>query len=179
MAIFEDAHVTVLLADYIGIDAGGKINAIGAGFTICGVRPTGLTSPMHLVALIDLPSKYAGREFPFSLELRDEETGQVVQLPGPAGNLDTMRIQQLVKGDRPNLPGVYLPESMFIRVQLAVNFSNGLPLAPGRFYSWRAEVEGQHMKAWKARFHVAGPPPPPVVGGPAGPSSIPNIQPPM
>lgn len=176
MGIFEDAHVAIILADYVGIDAGGKVNAIGAGFTLTGVQPHGLTAPMHVVALIDLPGKYSGREFAFSLELWDDDTQEVVQMPGPSGQPDTMRIAQLVKGDRPQAPGLlYLPETMFVRVQVALAFVNGLPLAPGRFYSWRAQVEGQHRKDWSARFHVAGPPPPPVFGGPADPADIPDL----
>jgi hypothetical protein len=175
VGFFEDAHVTVLLADYIGVDAGGKVNAIGAGFTITGIQPHGLTAPQHVVVLIDVPGKYAGREFAFSLELRDEDSGSVVQVAAPSGQPDTMRIQQILKGERSQAPDVYLPESMFLRIQVAMAFVNGLPLAPGRFYSWRAQVDGQHRRDWSARFHVLGPPPPPVFGGPAGPADIPNI----
>lgn len=79
--------------------------------------------------MIDVPGKYAGREFAFSLELRDEDSGSVVQVAGPSGQPDTMRIQQMVKGERSQAPDAYLPESMFLRIQVALAFVNGLPLA--------------------------------------------------
>lgn len=160
----------MLLADYIGVDAAGKVNAIGAGFVITGLQPTGTTAPQHVAVLVDVPARYAGQEFPLSLELRDADLDTVVQLPGPAGQLDAMRIQQLVKGERPVVPGAYLPDDLPVRIQLTLGFTNGLPLTPGRKYVWRAEIAGQHRKDWSARFYVPGPPPPPVFGGPAGPA---------
>ncbi len=177
MGLSNDARVVVLLADYIGLDAvGGKINAIGAGFMIAGVQPTGQTSPQFIAVMVELPSKYAGQEFAFSLELRDDDSGTIVQVPGlVSGQMDTMRIQQVAKAERPQVAGVYLPESMFLRLQVALSFPTGLPLPVGRFYSWRAQVDGHHRPEWQARFYVPAPPPPPVFGGPAGPADIPNL----
>ncbi|MGI8538129.1 MAG: hypothetical protein ACR2K2_17000 [Mycobacteriales bacterium] len=177
MSIFDDAHVVLLQADYVGVDPTGKVNAIGAGFTVTAVQQTGTTAPMHLVALIDVPSKYAGKEFAFSLELRDDETGAPVQIPGPSGQMESMRIQQVIKGERLNVPGAYIPEAMFVRMQVAIGFMNGLPLGPGRFYHWRAEIDGRHDKSWTARFYILGPPPALVFGGPSGPTGIPSTPP--
>ena len=175
MGLAEDSHAQVLIADYIGTDAAGKINALGAGFVITGLQATGLTPPQYVVALIDVASEHAGREFPLLLELRDIEANVPVQVPGPTGGTEALRIQQLVKAERPQVPGIYLPENLFSRVQVSLGFPNGLPLAPGRLYEWRLEVNGTSQPGWRARFYVAGPPPAPVFGGPIGPADIPTL----
>lgn len=176
MSIFDDAQVVVLAADYIGMDASGKINAIGAGFTVSGVLPTGLVAPQHIAVLVDLPSRHAGAEFSLSIELRDESTDSAVKVAGPGGQLEPLRIGQLAKVLQfPSVPGVYIPARMFCRVQALLAFPNGLPVAPGGFYFWRVEIDGQHRKHWKASFHVLGPPPPAVFGGPTGPAGIPTL----
>lgn len=164
----------VLVADHIGVDAGGKLNALGAALTLTGVQPNGFTPPQSVAAVIDVPSRHAGAEFAVLLELRNETADTVVQLPGPSGKPEALRIQQLVQAKRPQVQGAYVPESMFCRVQVMLNFANGLPLAPSTLYAWRLEVDGQHRKGWRAQFYVPGPPPAPVVGGPAGPSGSPT-----
>jgi len=176
MGIFEEAHAFLLLADYIGVDASGKLNALGAGFAMSGIQPNGLTAPMYLAVVIEIPSKYAGQEFSACLELRDEETGSAVQITGPSGQLEALRIQQVAKVERLGPPGVYVPERMFSRVQLNVGFQTGLPLAPGRFYQWRLEIDGQHQKNWYVSFYVIGPPPGPVFGGQSGPTDLPSLS---
>jgi len=174
VSIHQDAHVVVFIADYIGVDAASKINAIGAGFAISGLQPTGMVAPQHIAVLVDVPSRYAGSEFAVSVELRNETIGGVVQLLGASGAPEALRVQQMAKAEPPVIPGVYLPELMFCRVQMMLAFPNGLPLAPG-LYAWRVELDGQTSPGWHASFYVPGPPPQPVFGGPAGPSDIPML----
>ena len=179
MAIYDDTNMFLLLADYIGIDTAGKINAIGAGFTLTGVQQNGLSAPQYLAAVIDIPGKYHGQQFAFSLELRDESTGRPVQLvTDTVGTLEPLRIQQVVSVTRPTPPNVYIPDSMFARAQVTIGFPEGVPVKPGRTYGWHAQVDGQTRAGWSTRFHVPGPPPPPVIGGPSGPASIPGLTPP-
>ncbi|MDQ3480322.1 MAG: hypothetical protein M3423_03165 [Actinomycetota bacterium] len=175
MSVFSECRLVVLLADYAVADAGGKLNILGAGFTISGIQPTGLIGPQYVAVMIDVPAKFVGQEFPLSLELKDETTGMTVTLPGPTGEPDALRIQQFVKAEPPHIAGVYLPSSLWSRVQLVMGFPNGLPLQPGGIYHWRAEIEGQHRAGWSAHFHVAGPPPPTVVGGPANAGDIDDL----
>lgn len=177
MSIFQDAHVVVLIADYIGVEATGKINALGAGFGLAGLAPTGLTAPQYVIALVDVPAKYNGQQFALALELRDETTGQPVMLPtAPDGLLQPLRLQQAVTVQLVQAPGLYLPvDSVKARVQMPLGFGDGLPLTPGHAYAWKVEIDGQSQKGWKAYFYVPGPPPPPVFGGLAGPADIPNI----
>ena len=180
MSIQNDAHVVVLLADYVGIDAAGKINALGAGFGIAPLQPTGLTAPMHVIVIVDVPAKHSGQQYVLSLELRDETTGQAVTIPAaPSGALEPLRIQQVVTVLTPQIAGLHLPAgSIPSRTQLPVAFQDGLPLQAGHTYLWKVQIDQQGRPSWVARFHVPGTPPNPVFGGPAGPASIPNIQPP-
>jgi len=181
VSIFTDAEVVVLLADYIGIDGGGKINALGLGFALAGLQPHGLTAPQHVVVMIDVPPKYAGQQFALSLELRDETAGQPVMVAtDPSGQLQPLRIQQVAQVRPPQVPGLYLPpDAVWCRIQVPVAFQDGLPVQPGHEYLWRVQIDGQTRAGWGARFFVPGPPPPPVFGGPLGPADIPNIQPPV
>jgi hypothetical protein len=176
MGIFEDANVSVLLADYIGVDSSGKLNALGAGFTATGIQSNGMTPSVYVATLIDIPSKYVGQEFAVSLKLQNDDTGQVVTLTGPTGQSEALRLQQVVKAERVAAPaGAYLPESMFCRTQMLMAFPNGLPLTPGSFFSWVVEIDGNANSAWRSSFYVLGPPPAPVFGGPAGPADIPSF----
>jgi hypothetical protein len=129
---------------------------------------------MSVGTVIDVPPAKVGQQFPISLDLRTS-SGEVVQVPGFSGALDALRVQQLVKADHPQRPGLYLPETVFGRVQTIVAFSGGIPLAAGHSYHWHLEVGHQHVKAWEVHFHIAGPPPGPIIGGPAGPADIPNV----
>jgi hypothetical protein len=179
MSIFLDAQAIVLVADYIGVDVAGKVNAIGAGFALSTIGPNGHTPPQSVAVLIDVPSKYAGEEFALSLELRNETTGSTVQLPVESGQLEALRMQQVIRVERPQILGAYIPSSITCRSQATIAFPTGLPLQPGTTYAWRLEIDTQTRPGWFARFHVLGPPPGPVFGGPAGPAELPESpQPP-
>lgn len=172
----QNTRASVILADYIGLDAAGKVNALGQGFTVTGVTPTGATPPMYVAALIDMPSASAGDQVALTLELRDESTDTLVTMPDEVGSANAVRIQQLVPVQRTQIPGVHLPNDLPCRVQTVLAFPMGLPLTPGHRFAWKLEVDGTRLKGWSAHFYVVAPPPGPVIGGPAGPSTIPNIQ---
>jgi hypothetical protein len=176
MTLFDDATALVAIADYIGVDAGGKINAIGLGFTVAGIQPTGFTAPQYVVALVDAPASYAGEQAMLTLELRNLTDDEVVQGPGPSGQLEAVRITSQAKFERPNLPGGILGEDMPVRVQVTLGFPVGVAnLVPGKTYAWKLQVDGRSRPSWRAFFHVPSAPPGPIFGGPAGPSSIPNV----
>lgn len=176
MGVFQDAQAVVLLADYIAVDAAGKINALGAGFMMTSVQPEGLSAPQSVAAIINVPAKYSGQQFAISLELRDLTTGQVAQFPGQGGRAEALRIQQLALAQRPMIQGVVVPDTVPCRHQMFVSFVNGLQVTPGHMYEWRLEIEGQHRPGWSAPFYVLAPPPGPVIGGPTA-SSDPTAMP--
>lgn len=177
MSIFSDCRATVLVSDFAQADASGKLNMLGAGFALAGINPDGgMSAAQCLVVLLELPPRHYNEEFPIGVELRDSDTGSPVMVPSPAGP-QTMRLQQLVRAEPVHLLGVYVPPSLWARVQVVVAFPMGLPgLRAGGNYEWKLEVEGQTRPTWVAPFHVLGPPPQPVLGGPTmpGPTDLPN-----
>jgi hypothetical protein len=177
ISLIDDAVAVVLLADYISVDAAHKLNALGLGFSIAGLQPAGVTPPMSVALLVELPARYAGEQFSASLELRDVTTDQVVEFASPAGVQEALRVQQLVPVEKPQMPGVLLPSEAPCRVQMVISFTNGLALTPGHSYAWIGQIDGQGRHDWRAQFYVAGPPPGPVLGGPVTPS--PTDMPPL
>lgn len=179
MALLEDVAVTVLVGDYVGVDPAGKLNLIGAGFTLLGAMDpmSGATNPFALAVVIEAPKKYVGQDVAVTIELRDEAADTAVQMAGPSGQAEALRISQLVRFEKPaSPPGMTVPEGLPTRLQFNVAFANGLPLKPGVLYAWRVSLDNQTRWQWAARFAIPGPPPGPVFGGPAGPADIPNIQ---
>jgi hypothetical protein len=100
-----------------------------------------------------------------------------VQVSTATGQLEALRIAQLTRINRVQPPpGGYVPGDILCREQGVIGFQGGLPLSPGHAYAWKLSIDGQSRPDWEAHFLVAGPPPGPVFGGPAGPSSIPDLE---
>jgi hypothetical protein len=172
MSVHSDSRAVIFLADHAEDGGNGKVYALGAGIRLVGIAPNGQTPPMSVVVMIDVPSKYVGDDFPISIDLRRDDTNELVrvQMP-PTGQLEPLRIQQMVRPDPPIVPGLSIPREVGARIQMVLNFANGLVLQPNSLYRWSLEIDGQSNKAWHATFYVIGPPPPPVFGGPANPAS--------
>ena len=162
MGVGEKARACLILADFANADAASKLNLIGGGWQVTGLMPSGLTGPQALVAMIEVPPNLAGTEFPLSITLLDEGGAQVM-MPTPTGGQEALRIAQLAKAEIPNVPGVLLHGKVWSRVQVILNFSNGLPLQAGQSYTWSLEIDGTHDPQWAVSFFVAAPPRP-VVG---------------
>jgi hypothetical protein len=159
MSVGEEARASLILADYANADAVQKLNLLGGGWQVTALTQAGLTPPQALVAAIEVPERYAGTEFPISVSLLDETGGQV-KVPTPSGNPEALRIAQLVKAERPNVPGVLLHGKVWSRVQVILNFPGGLPLSAGQSYTWSLEIDGHHNPQWRTAFYVAAPPQP-------------------
>lgn len=175
MPLLDSAHVTVLVADYISVDAAGKLTAVGAAFTLSALQPDGHTPPVHAAVLVDVPGSQVGQDFALSVSLVDEDSGQAVLVPGPTGDREPMRVAQVVQAQSPSVPGMLVPSSVPGRVQLVLGFPQGLPLEAGHSYRWSVEIDGQTRPEWSAWFHVPAPAPGPVFGGPTGPTSVPRL----
>src|SRR5712692_1663566 len=159
MSIGDEARACLFLSDYANADAAQKLNLLGGGWQVTVLMPSGLTGPQALVAMIEVPPKFAGTEFPVSLTLLDE-AGEAVKMPTPTGGQEALRIAQIAKAETPNVPGVLLHGKVWSRVQVILNFANGLPLQPGQAYTWKLEIDGTHNPQWAASFLVAAPPQP-------------------
>jgi Family of unknown function (DUF6941) len=159
MSVGKEARACIILADYANADTGNKLNLLGGGWQVTRLTQTGLTGPQALVALIEVPPQYAGTEFAMSLTLQDEADEQV-KVPTPTGSVEALRIAQIVKAEVPNVPGALLHGKVWSRVQVILNFANGLPLRAGESYTWKLEIEGTHNEQWRASFMVAAVPQP-------------------
>ena len=175
MSLHDDARVTVLLADYLAVDAGGKLTAVGAAFTLTGLQPDGQTAPQHVAVLVDVPGSQVGQDFALGIVLRDDASGQPVLLPGPDGQSQPLQIAQVVRAAPHSVPGLRVPSSVSGRVQLVLGFPQGLPLPAGRTYRWVVELDGLSKPEWSAWFHVPEAERGPVFGGPVSPTSLPQF----
>lgn len=163
--VADDARVFIVLADYAAADAINKVNVIGAGWQLTGPQPeTGLTSPQSLVVLVNLPPRHYNEQFALAVTLLDD-TETPVQVPGPTGAPQALRISQLAKAEEPSFPGANVPRNVIpSQVQVVVNFPGGLPLTPNHLYSWQVDIDGNARPAWRTSFFVTGPPPGVVIG---------------
>jgi hypothetical protein len=163
VSLADEARVSLMLADFANADATGKLNIIGGGWQVTARLSTGMTPPICVIARVEVPASHYGEQIAWSMSLLGE-AGDVVSLPGPSGELQALRIQQLAKVEKPNVPGLFLPpNSLRSQVQVVLNFSGGLLLAPGA-YSWLFEIDGNEEPHWNIEFVVLGPPAQPVIG---------------
>lgn len=167
----------MLLADFIAVDAAGKINVIGGGVTFTPMGPAGATPPLYLLVVVDVDRSVVGQDFPFCIQLRDLDSRELVSVPaGPNGEPEALRIQQLARIDPPMMGSSIVREPIPGRMQFVAAFPNGLPLAAGHQYGFELEIDGVSRSEWCLRFFVPAPPTPPIFGGPTGPASIPGVS---
>lgn len=158
------ARVAVLLADYAAPDPSGRINILGAGWNVTGANPTtGQTPQQSLVVLLDFPPELYGEDFTLSLQLRDS-AGALVELPGPTGQPQPMRIAQVLRVEEPPAPLGGPRNLLWAHSQTVFTLLQGLPLRPNELYTWCVEIDGDERPERAVSFYVAGPPPTPVIG---------------
>jgi hypothetical protein len=163
--IAADARVIVLVADFANTDATGKMNVIGGGWQVVSRQPlapgvAGLPG-LCVVAIVELPPQHHNEQFAVSIALEDCDLGAPVRVPGPNGQLQALRIQQIATANAPMVPGVPA-HRINSRVQVVIGIPPGLPVEPGHRYRWVLELDG-HEKG-DATFHVTPEQPPAVVG---------------
>lgn len=158
----QSVRATLLLADYANVDAVGKLNLVGGGVSIVGFEfQQGTSSPFTLYVRIVSPMPLDDR--PAVEIVLVDASGDPVQIPGPAGELQTMRIGQNIQLAAPQLPGVDIPPGAVpSSAGFVIGFPNGLPLAPGHSYTWRVQVD--HDVIASESFYIPLPAPGPVIG---------------
>lgn len=163
--IADNARVSILIGDFAATDAAGKVNVLGAGWQFAGIdAQTGMSAPHTLLVMVDIPPAHYNDSFALAAYLVDE-TDTPVEVPGPAGDPQALRIQHLAKVEEPNLPGVVIRRKIVpAHIQMVVDFRGGLPLPPSHMYSWQVEIDGDARPTWRSSFYVVGPPPAPVIG---------------
>lgn len=166
---YDTVKVTLLLADYIAVDATGKLNVIGGNIQMVGYNPnTALTGPFACAALLEFPHALVQEAPAIELVLEDE-AGIPVPMPNPAGPdapPQYVRLGNAAPLSEPAFPpGVFVPKgTVGPRAQIVLYFQNGLPLTPGRSYAFRIRVDSETRSHWALTFFVPGPMPGPVIG---------------
>lgn len=165
-ALADKARVSIVLADYAAADAINKVNILGAGFALCGVDfQTGAIPPQTLIVFVDTPPEFYGEDYTLSVALRDS-SGEPVEISGPDGSPQPMRVAQVVRAEAPVFPpGTNVPKDVvWSHAQVCLQLMNGLPLKPGDYYTWSVQVDATDRPEWSVSFYVAGPPHPVVLG---------------
>jgi hypothetical protein len=135
----DGVKATLLLCDYAQV-AGGKLTAVGAGWTF--------TSPLtsHAVGiLLDVPWDLANVRMPWTLQLKDAD-GHPVTQDGPNGPVPVQAGGELEVGRPAGYPaGTPIPACFAIPV-------HGVVLAPSSRYVWEFTVDGETRDEWVLRF---------------------------
>ena len=152
----SSADGNILIADFVNVDAAGKVNIIGGGVQFLGFDPdTGMTAPFSLYASITvtLPSL---DEASAAIEiLLVDADGQPVTLPGPDGP-NQLRFNQSVDFAHASNPAVQPPPMGFPgSSNVVMNFPGGLPLPAGSTYEWVVLMDGRRLSS--TTFFVPGP----------------------
>lgn len=146
---------TVLIADFVNVDAAGKVNIIGGGIQFLGSDPkTGLTAPfaVYVNITVTIPS-FEETSAAVEVLLVDAD-GQPVTLGGPEGE-NTMMFQQDVDFRHPANPEIQQPPMGFPGTSnIVLNFPGGLPLPPSATYEWVVVLDGSRLTS--STFFVPG-----------------------
>jgi hypothetical protein len=141
--------VTMLLADHAQA-AEGKLNIIGAGWTVIGPAP----APFAIAILFEVPWDRTNEQHAFRLELVDSD-GDPVVVPTGDGDQPLVIEGQFEVGRPPGVKrGTPLP------FPLALNMGPH-PIAPGGRYEWRLTVDDESDEDWRLAFSTR-----PDEGGP-------------
>lgn len=157
----SDVQASIILADFVNIDAGGKVNVLGGGVTLLGWTGQ-LTTPFAIFVRLSTPRPI--HDAPAVEILLADASGNPVMVPsGPDGESQAMRIAQNVEFSAPAVPGVHIPPGAIASTaQIVLNFGNGLPLKPGHSYTWRVQID--HDVIASESFYIPTGPAMPVIG---------------
>ena len=165
--VFEQASVSLILADFAVADQLGKLQMVGGGLQLIGRdHTTGISAAFALVVSLTFPPELFNEQYAFEVVLEDEK-GSPIELAEAAAvpNSRVMRFGQTLQIEEPNFRGSGVPRrALPTRSHVVLYFNTGLPLPPGQVLIWRARIDGESSPEWTVPFFVPGPPPGPVLG---------------
>lgn len=164
--IAQTARVSIVLADYARPDGAGKLSILGAGWQVTALETaTGQTAAFTLIVTVDVHPKHYGQEYALEIALLNDQSGELVEAPGPGGVPGPVRISQITPAEATVVAGQFVPaRRLWSRSQSTINFAAGIPLVAGLTYRWQVRIDGDEDRVWETTFHVAGPAPDPVIG---------------
>ena len=165
--VFEQASVSLILADFAVADQLGKLQMVGGGLQIIGRNhTTGVSAAFAVVVGLAFPPELFNEQYVFEVVLEDQ-AGSPVELTDPAAPPGSrmMRFGQTLQIEEPNFRGSGVPRrALPTRTHVVLYFNTGLPLPPGQVLVWRARIDGDSRPEWTVPFFVPTPPPAPVLG---------------
>ena len=162
----------------------GTVNLLNVGWVQTQLQlnpavPGGLVTPPHTVAIFyEVEHPYCNRPIELVVRLLTED-GHVVQMPGPTGAQQDLRVATVVTVPSPAMAPIGAPGTGTAMIEIFP----GLMVAAGS-YRWDVSLAGEHHEEWFAAFRVlppaqmpgftfgAAPPTPPP-----GPQRIPPEEP--
>ena len=137
---------TLILADHARVSE-GKLDVLGAGWTLAGPDPV----TMGIGVLIEVPWDQTNRRHSMVVRLLGED-GQLHPLPAPDGG-QARGIEAHTDFEVGRPPGVTAGTAQ--PFALALNLAQ-VPLAAGRRYEWRLEIDGESQDDWRVTFQTRG-----------------------
>ncbi|MFT4299669.1 MAG: hypothetical protein QM597_08550 [Aeromicrobium sp.] len=138
------AHL--LLADHAQQESGGKVHALGLGWTTTRTP----TPPQAVVVLLRVPWNETNTRHRLTLSLVDTDGRPVIVGQGPQGRPQPLQIQHEFEVGRP----VGVPAGFEIEYSLTTQLGPGMPLEAGKVYEWRLDINGVHEDTWRTTFFV-------------------------
>lgn len=150
------ANGTILIADFVNVDAAGKVNIIGGGIQFLGFDlESGLSAPFAVFVnvTVNIP-QFEDTSASVEVLLVDTD-GQPVTITGPDGT-NTMRFTQDVDFRPANAAHLQEPPMGFPgNSNIVLNFPSGLPLHVGATYEWIVLMDQTRLAS--TTFFVPGP----------------------
>lgn len=156
MSEHSSALANILIADFVNIDAAGKVNIIGGGIQFMGFDDsTGLTAPFSLFVSVTV-SLPALDDTQATVEVMLVDTdGRPVAVNGPDGS-NSLQFKQDVDFRHSIAANVQQPPIGFPGCSnVVLNFPGGLPLTHGSTYEWVVFLDGSRLAS--STFFVPGP----------------------
>jgi Family of unknown function (DUF6941) len=141
--MFSSFRALLIPADYVQM-ADGKLNVLGAGWTVTGPQP----SPFALAAFIEYPWTEAGTKHTIRFELIDSE-GVPVEVPTPNGQEPLF----LQINDFPFSSGFGVPKGTPLVQPVPVNLPP-TQFPPGGRYQWRVLIDGEPIETGSVGFNT-------------------------
>ncbi len=165
--VFDQATVSLLLADYAVTDPLNRLQVVGGGLQVIGRdHAKGTTSAFALVVVMSFAPAVINEQYAFEIVLENTD-GSPVELGSaqPGANSNVMRFGQTLQVEEPNFRGAAVPRhALPPRAQVVLYFNTGLPLPAGRVLVWRTRIDGDTRPNWSLPFFVQAPPTAPVLG---------------
>lgn len=158
--VSASAHVTFVVADYMAVGPQSKLTFVGAGISFVSVDPmSGQSAPLSICATATFHPKFVGESPQVVLTLETED-GAVLELPARADQLEGQPVRVEVGSATPLaqtvIDGFEIPaDAIRPKVNVLMQFQNGLPLQPGHRYVWRITIDGETRDDWTESIYVA------------------------